>query len=483
MKKDNATSIYAGGMMFLIWLTIWAAAAFAVRSELILPGPVSTVRALSGIVVTGQFWLDVIWTILRVILGMTASIAAGFACAVPAAKNKAMRDFLRLPVSFFKSIPVMAIIIYVILIVKADWVAVIVCFFMCFPIAYTNMLNGLMNMSRQYDELGSMLGLTDKQKWSLISKPELQPQIRASVNLIAGMSWKVVVAAEVLAIPEHSIGYQMLNSKYYLNTADLFAYILVLIVLSLAVEKLSAYAAEMDYRRVGRRVRDEVIKAFTAAAKVDGSPETGNGTTPVAASLEHVSKSYISDDSTQKKVLEDLSLEFTQGITALLGPSGEGKTTIARLIMGLERPDEGTVSVVPSADPDVLFQEDRLLPWLTMEENMMLAFIREAAKDPERAVKEMAEKLEIADSLQKMPDELSGGMAHRTALGRALLGGSRLLILDEPFRGLNEDLKGRILKNIDHDMRTGRGEQARTVILITHEEKLAEMIADSTVRI
>ena len=483
MKKDNATSIYAGGMMFLIWLAIWAAAAFAVRSELILPGPVSTVRALSGLVVTGQFWLDVIWTILRVILGMTASIAAGFACAVPAAKNKAMRDFLRLPVSFFKSIPVMAIIIYVILIVKADWVAVIVCFFMCFPIAYTNMLNGLMNMSRQYDELGSMLGLTDKQKWSLISKPELQPQIRASVNLIAGMSWKVVVAAEVLAIPEYSIGYQMLNSKYYLNTADLFAYILVLIVLSLAVEKLSAYAAEMDYRRVGSRVRDEVIKAFTAAAKVEDSPETSNGTTPVTATLEHVSKSYISDDGTQKKVLEDLSLEFTQGITALLGPSGEGKTTIARLIMGLERPDEGTVSVEPSADPDVLFQEDRLLPWLTMEENMMLAFIREAAKDPERAVKEMAEKLEIADSLQKMPDELSGGMAHRTALGRALLGGSRLLILDEPFRGLNEDLKGRILKNIDHDMRTGRGEQARTVILITHEEKLAEMIADSTVRI
>ena len=483
MKKDNATSIYAGGMMFLIWLTIWAAAAFAVRSELILPGPVSTVRALSGLVVTGQFWLDVIWTILRVILGMTASIAAGFACAVPAAKNKAMRDFLRLPVSFFKSIPVMAIIIYVILIVKADWVAVIVCFFMCFPIAYTNMLNGLMNMSRQYDELGSMLGLTDKQKWSLISKPELQPQIRASVNLIAGMSWKVVVAAEVLAIPEYSIGYQMLNSKYYLNTADLFAYILVLIVLSLAVEKLSAYAAEMDYRRVGSRVRDEVIKAFTAAAKVENSPETSNGTTPVTASLEHVSKSYISDDGTQKKVLEDLSLEFTQGITALLGPSGEGKTTIARLIMGLERPDEGTVSVEPSADPDVLFQEDRLLPWLTMEENMMLAFIREAAEDSERSVQEMAEKLEIADSLQKMPDELSGGMAHRTALGRALLGGSRLLILDEPFRGLNEDLKGRILKNIDHDMRTGRGEQARTVILITHEEKLAEMIADSTVRI
>ena len=268
MKKGNTTSIYAGGMMFLIWLAIWAAAAFAVGSELILPGPVSTVRALSGLVVTGQFWLDVIWTMLRVILGMAASIAAGFACAVPAAKNKAMRDFLRLPVSFFKSIPVMAIIIYVILIVKADWVAVIVCFFMCFPIAYTNMLNGLMNMSRQYDELGSMLGLTDKQKWSLISKPELQPQIRASVNLIAGMSWKVVVAAEVLALPEHSIGYQMLNSKYYLNTADLFAYILVLIVLSLAVEKLSAYAAEMDYRRVGSRVRDEVSKAFTAAAKV-----------------------------------------------------------------------------------------------------------------------------------------------------------------------------------------------------------------------
>ena len=94
------------------------------------------------------------------------------------------------------------------------------------------------------------------------------------------------------------------------------------------------------------------------------------------------------------------------------------------------------------------------------------------------AVSVMAEKLELKDSMNKMPSELSGGMAHRTALGRALLPGGSLLMLDEPMRGLNSDLRDRILANIDHDIRFDRNGNMRTVIMITHDEDLAEKVCD-----
>ena len=471
-NKENANSIYRICAAGLIWIVIWFLAAFAIGSDLILPGPVRTVQALAGLIATGAFWIDVLWTLFRVILGMVISFAAGSVCAALACRNKAFRDFLRLPVSFFKSIPVMAIIIYVILVIKADWVAVVVCFLMCFPIAYTNMLSGLMSMRKEFDELGTVLGMSGKQRKSIIERPELQPQIRASVNLIAGMSWKVVVASEVLAIPEHSIGYQMLNAKYYLETPDLFAYIIVLIILSLAVEKAASYIAGLGYRNVGKRVRDEVKTAGDMS-----------GTGPVTVKLTGVSKSFVSEDGTTKKVLNDANMEFTQGVTALLGPSGEGKTTIARLILGLEKPDAGEVAIIPEARPDVLFQEDRLFPWLTVEENMLLAYIDEGTSDPAGSVREMAEKLEIDDSLSKKPDELSGGMAHRAALGRALLGSGRLLILDEPMRGLDQELVERLIQRIDDPLRHDPYGNGRTVVLITHDEELAKRIADREVRL
>ena len=142
-KKNNTNSIKGSLIMGFVWLLIWFAAAFAIGSDLILPGPVKTIQALAKLICTSGFWLDVLFTLFRVFAGAVISLAAGFVCAALASGNKAVREFLRLPVSFFKSIPVMAIIIYVILVVKADWVAIVVCILMCFPIAYTNMLSGM----------------------------------------------------------------------------------------------------------------------------------------------------------------------------------------------------------------------------------------------------------------------------------------------------------------------------------------------------
>ena len=114
---------------------------------------------------------------------------------------------------------------------------------------------------------------------------------------------------------------------------------------------------------------------------------------------------------------------------------------------------------------------------------MLLALAAEncTETDPDDAVRSMAAKLELADALGMLPDELSGGMAHRAALGRTLLYGGNVLILDEPFRGLDEELRGRIIDEISTELGPAGG--ARTVILITHDEDLAEELADRVIRI
>ncbi len=107
----------------------------------------------------------------------------------------------------------MAIIIYVILIAEADWVAIIVCFLMCFPIVYTNILAGLDSMGNELKEMACVYKLNDVQKVIYIYGPSVKPQINSALRLICGLSWKAVVAAEVLSIPKYSIGYEMINSN------------------------------------------------------------------------------------------------------------------------------------------------------------------------------------------------------------------------------------------------------------------------------
>ena len=448
----------------LFWLAVWQAAAWLTASELLLPGPADALLALGGLAQTGKFYMDIGWTAARCIIAMVLSFAAGIPAAVVSYRSRAARSLLSLPVGFFKAVPVMAIIIYVILLAQSEWVAVIVCFFMCFPIVYTNILEGLDAMPLEYLEVGSVYGLSGLETAKYIYGPGLLPQMKAAVSLTAGLSWKAVVAAEVLSIPKYSLGYEMINAKYYLETDDLFAYIFVIVVLSMAFEKvINIGLRHIEWKGYeGSRLkgrRDSMRKASMIS--------------PAAPQIEicHLTKTF-----EDKSVLDDVSLTFEAGkVTAVMGPSGQGKTTLARIIAGLEKADSGKILVGPSEAGDgsrtcrtaFLFQEDRLMPWLNIYDNIAIG-----GGDSNR-IKELARHLEIERELWKLPDELSGGQRHRTALARTFADDTPLMILDEPFRGLDAALKERIIDRLWESETAGK-----TVILITHSAEDAERLAD-----
>ena len=147
----------------------------------------------------------------------------------------------------------------------------------------------------------------------------------------------------------------------------------------------------------------------------------------------------------EKLVLDRFSLEIPRkGLTALSGPSGCGKTTLLRVMAGLARPEEGTVSGVDLRKISFLFQEDRLLPWRTVSQHIADVLSRSRRGEVGRWLSFS----ELEEEGGAYPAALSGGMARRLALARcAALGGS-LLLLDEPFAGVDQERTARILDRL-----------------------------------
>ena len=167
-------------------------------------------------------------------------------------------------------------------------------------------------------------------------------------------------------------------------------------------------------------------------------------------------------------VIESLSHTFPErGIVALMGPSGSGKTTLLRLLAGLDRPNGGEVKNGYNRTA-VAFQEPRLIPWLTCEENLRFVLQNENGAAEKAAA--LLRAVELEEVRNALPRALSGGMRQRVSLARALCVGADLLLLDEPFAGLDKELKSRLYPLI-----AGANLSGLTVI-VTHDKSEAEAL-------
>lgn len=147
----------------------------------------------------------------------------------------------------------------------------------------------------------------------------------------------------------------------------------------------------------------------------------------------------------EKVVFQDLSLMIPEtGITLLRGPSGCGKTTLLRVLAGLQMLENGRVLGIRPEETAFLFQENRLLPWRTVEQHIQDVLPRNRRTE----VGQWLELVELTGEEKSAPGALSGGMARRLALARCLALGGNLLLLDEPFAGIDLERAGRILERI-----------------------------------
>lgn len=171
-------------------------------------------------------------------------------------------------------------------------------------------------------------------------------------------------------------------------------------------------------------------------------------------------------------VLQDFSMTFpSSGTVCLFGPSGCGKTTLLNGIAGLERFDGGTVDLEPKPEISYIFQEDRLLPWISTVENVA-AVLRAGKRESLWQARRWLRLVGLEGEEEKLPSELSGGMRRRVAIARALTFGGGLFLLDEPFQRLDEKNKWSIVDLLQKKTRN------TLTILVTHDAKVAEKMAD-----
>lgn len=178
--------------------------------------------------------------------------------------------------------------------------------------------------------------------------------------------------------------------------------------------------------------------------------------------IKNISKSF-----EKKKIFEDFSIKFSNDSTnIILGESGGGKTTLLNIIAGLLPKDGGEVYLNSKMSISYVFQEDRLLPWLTVKDNLKTTLLKYYdSKTIESEIEKYLYLLKIEEAGDKYPKELSGGMKQRVNIARALLKPSNIILLDEPFKSLDYKTKYLIMDELKKIIKN----EKRLIIFVTHD--------------
>ena len=227
------------------WLGAWQLCAFLVDlhvrgrgNELLLPYPATVLSALVRLAGTPAFWGTVLATLGRILAGMVLGTALGGLLAALTFLSPWADRLLSPAIRVIRATPVVSFILLILLWTGRDRVPVVISALMVLPVIWGNLSKGLGETDPQLLEMARAYRFSAFQTVKLIYLPSLRPYFLSAVTTAMGLAWKSGVAAEVLCLPRPSVGTQIYNAKLYLEVPDLFAWTVVVVALSLALEKL-----------------------------------------------------------------------------------------------------------------------------------------------------------------------------------------------------------------------------------------------------
>ena len=420
------------------WLIVWHILALLVDNKILLATPLETGREMLSLFGGGSFYRIVGRSFLRIALGFLAGCAAAFSFAACSRRFPFTEEILSPVMTLMKAVPVASFAVLLLIWWGSSFLAVAVCFMVVLPNLYINILEGLKSTDVRMLEMARVFRLPLWNRFFYIYRPALKPFLYSGLKLSLGMCWKSGVAAEVIGTPDFSIGERLYLSKVYLDTAGIFAWTAVVILLSVLFERVVLWLLErfLAWEPACRRQR--------GVGKGEGH---GTDLNDISIKVSQITKTY-----GEKAVLDQFSAEYAAGETYYLtGPSGSGKTTLLRILAALTRTDAGEVSLPASCA--MVFQEDRLCEDYSAVKNVEL--VTGDGKKAEEALGRLLEQ----DALHRPCRELSGGMKRRVALVRAMEAESEYLLLDEPFAGMDSKTRRQVKEYI-------RARQAGRIMII-----------------
>lgn len=499
-----------------VWFALWQYEAGKLGSQVLLPYPKDVWSAFRELIAKPEFSGILLGSLKHIVTGFATALVLGVILAIICRFSLFAEMLLLPPMKLVKTVPVVSFIILLLLWVDPARISIVISFLIVLPVVYANVSKGIRETPAEMLEMAKVFGYSFPRKLRYLFIPNAVPYATAAVSSGLSLCWKAGIAAEIIGLSKNSIGRQLYDSKLYLDTPALFAWTVVVILVSVLMEWLimivlrAVTIAIADptlwYRPrqalrflVGlqvledRTAEEEVEENSSAELKAgegtgssagpEDSVDTGSGEAGVSGGepadrvdqdnepvvvLDHVDKSY-----NGRAVLTDVSVTLRKGEVLLItGPSGGGKTTMLRCMLGLTRPDSGTVTY-PAGRPRMaaVFQEDRLCEGLPAWKNVALAIPGGAGRKMKSNILAELSELGIDDGVRKPVRAFSGGMKRRTAWLRALTVKPELLVLDEPFTGLDAARKEVLLARLHSVAKT------TAIAIVTHNTSEIENIS------
>lgn len=245
MKKRIITLL-----CIVFWLIVWQLGAMALNQKILLVTPAAVIQKLFTLVAKLDFWKSIAFSAGRILFGFALGLVTGAVLAVAAGKLPFVRRLFAPLISVLKAIPVASFTILALIWVSSRNLSVLVTFLICVPIVYLNMLEGIDALDPKLKEMAKVFEIPVWRRFVGIYLSQLLPYFRSAVGLAIGLCWKSGVAAEVIGIPDGSIGEKLYQSKVYLETADLFAWTVVIILISYMCEKIFMTIVSLLVKRV-----------------------------------------------------------------------------------------------------------------------------------------------------------------------------------------------------------------------------------------
>ena len=248
MNKKHGIRLWA----VLFWLCVWQASSMALGSELLLVSPVRVILRLSEMVLEAQFWRAILFTLMRIALGFLLAWLSGCLLASLSSFLRPVRDLLSPLMLAIRTVPVASFIILALIWLPSRNLSVLISFLMVLPILYTNVLDGILSVDNKLLEMAQVFRVTPVRRVRYIYLPQVMPFMLTGCRGGLGLCWKAGVAAEVIGMPRGSIGERLQQAKVYLDTPDMFAWTLVIVLASVCFERLVLWLLKAAARRIGR---------------------------------------------------------------------------------------------------------------------------------------------------------------------------------------------------------------------------------------
>ena len=221
-----------------LWLLVWQGASMAIDQQILLVSPVRVVVRLLEMALTAELWTSIGFSLLRIGAGFLLAAALGAGLAALSARFSRVEELLAPAMLAIQSVPVASFIILALIWFSSRSLSVLISFLIVLPVLYTNLLSGIRAADPQLLEMARVFRVPALRGIRYVYLPQVLPYFRSACGSALGLCWKSGIAAEVIGMPDGSIGEQLQQAKIYLNTPDLFAWTLVIVLVSLIFEKV-----------------------------------------------------------------------------------------------------------------------------------------------------------------------------------------------------------------------------------------------------